>query len=296
MNVSYMDQPHFFDAHTHVQFSGFDGDRTAVIQHALAADVRMINVGTQRDTSRAAVMLAHEYPDGTMYAAIGLHPIHTSRSYHDVDELGEGEAARAFSSRAEVFDMDYYRKLARDPATVAIGECGLDYFHFNDDESREVQIDKQKAAFLSQIDLSIEVGKPLMIHCRNAFPDLIEFLRPHSDEITPGVIHFFTGTPDDARRLIDMGFSFTFGGVVTFPPRKDRTQGDYDEAIRLIPIDRILSETDAPYVAPVPFRGKRNEPAYVVHTVARLAELKNVSPDEMKTQIWQNAKRIFLEK
>jgi TatD DNase family protein len=132
-----------------------------------------------------------------------------------------------------------------------------------------------------------------MVHCRNAFEDLIEFLKPHADELTPGVIHFFTGTPDDANRLLDMGFSFTFGGVVTFPPRKGQTQGDYDEAIKLIPMENILSETDAPYVAPMPYRGKRNEPAYVVNTVARLAELKNVSPDVMKAQIWANAQRIF---
>jgi len=286
---------HFFDAHTHVQFSGYNADRDAVIRRALDADVRMINVGTQKDTSRAAVDLAHEYP-GELYAAIGLHPIHTGKSYHDADELGGGEAAKAFTSRGEVFDMDYYRALARDPATVAIGECGLDYFHFNDDEPREAQIEKQKAAFLAQIDLSKEVEKPLMIHCRNAFEDLIEFLKPHAEELTPGVIHFFTGTPDDAQRLMDMGFSFTFGGAITFPPRKGMAQGQYDEAIKLIPIENILSETDAPYVAPMAFRGKRNEPAYVVEAVARLAELKGVTPDEMKAQIWENAQRIFLEK
>lgn len=289
-------EPHFFDAHTHVQFAGFDGDRDAVVRRALDADVRMVNVGTQKDTSRAAVTLAHTYPEGELYAAIGLHPIHTGRSYHDVQELGGGDAgsaAKAFTSRGEVFDVDYYRALARDPATVAIGECGLDYFHFNDDEPREVQIEKQKAAFLAQIKLSKEVGKPLMIHCRNAFADLIEFIRPHAAALPPGVVHFFTGTPDDARALLGLGFSFTFGGAITFPPRKGKTQGDYDEAIKLIPVDRIMSETDAPYVAPVPFRGKRNEPAYVVHTVARLAELKNVLPEEMKAQIWQNAKCIF---
>jgi TatD DNase family protein len=287
--------PHFFDAHTHVQFSGYDADRDAVIRRAFDADVRMVNVGTQRDTSRAAVELAHEHP-GELYAAIGLHPIHTSKSYHDEDELGgpdAGSAAKAFNSRGEEFDMDYYRELARDPATVAIGECGLDYFHFNDDEPREAQIEKQKAALLAQINLSIEVGKPLMVHCRNAFADLIEFLNPHADELTPGIIHFFTGTPDDARRLLDLGFSFAFGGAVTFPPRKGMSQGDYDEAIKLIPIENILSETDAPYVAPVPFRGQKNEPAYVVHTVARLAELKGVSAEEMKARIWANAKRIF---
>lgn len=290
---------HFFDAHTHTQFSGYDADRVAVIRRALDAEVRMINVGTQRDTSRAAVELARKYPDGSIYAAVGLHPIHTSRSYHDVAELGAPDmedAAKAFTSRGEIFDMDYYRELARDPRTVAIGECGLDYFRFNDDESREVQVEKQKDAFLSQIDLSKEVGKPLMIHCRNAFADLIEFLRPHADELMPGVVHFFTGTPDDAHRLLDMGFSFTFGGAITFPPRKGKLQGDYDEAIKLIPLNRILSETDAPYVAPAPYRGQRNEPTYVAYVVQKLAELKGVSFEETKAQIWANAQRIFLEK
>jgi len=291
-----MQESHFFDAHTHVQFSGYDADRADVIRRAFEADVRMVNVGTQKDTSRAAVELAHTHPDGMMYAAIGLHPIHTGKSYHDVLELGgpdAGSAAKAFTSRGEIFDMDYYRTLALDPATVAIGECGLDYFHFNDDEPREVQIEKQKAAFLAQIELSKNVKKPLMIHCREAFADLIEFIRPHAHELPPGVVHFFTGRPEDARALLDLGFSFTFGGAVTFPPRKGMTHGSYDEVIKLIPIDRIMSETDAPYVAPVQYRGKRNEPAYVVNTVARLAELKGVSTEEMKAQIWAKAKQIF---
>ncbi len=289
--------PHFFDAHTHLQFSGYDADRDAVIRRALDAGVHMVNVGTQKDTSRAAVALAlaEQYPDA-MYAAVGLHPIHTGRSHHDVLEFGDsdaGSAAKAFTSRGESFDADYYRALASNPKTVAIGECGLDYFHFADDEPREAQITRQKDAFLAQIQLSKELGKPLMVHCRDAFADLIAFLRPHAATLAPGVIHFFTGTPDDARQLLDMGFSFTFGGAITFPPRKGKTHGDYDEAIASIPLDRILSETDAPYVAPAPFRGKRNEPAYIMHTVARLAELKNVSPEEMKAEIWQNAKRIF---
>ncbi len=285
--------PYFIDTHTHVQFSGYDGDRGAVIQRALDAGVRnMIVIGTQKDTSRAAVALAEHYPDN-IRAAIGLHPIHTSRSFHDAQELGGGDAAQAFTSRGEVFDADYYRTLALNPKTVAIGECGMDYFHFNDDEPREVQIVRQKAAFLAQIELAKEVEKPLMIHCRDAFADLIEFVRPHASALAPGVVHFFTGTPDDARALLDMGFSFTFGGAITFPPRKGKTQGEYDEVIKLIPIDRIMSETDAPYVAPAPFRGKRNEPAYVVRVVARLAELKGVSIEEMKAQIEESAQRIF---
>jgi TatD DNase family protein len=282
----------FFDAHTHVQFSGYRDDRNAVIQRALNAGVRMVAVGTQKDTSRAAVELAEQYPDG-VYAAIGLHPIHTSKSHHDADELGGGEAAAAFTSRGEAFDADYYAPLALNAKTVAIGECGLDYFHFNGDEPREEQIKRQKDAFLAQIRLSREVKKPLMIHCRDAFDDLIAFIRPHAHDLAPGVVHFFTGTPADAKTLLDLGFSFTFGGAITFPPRRGKSQGDYDEAIAAIPIDRILSETDAPYLAPAPYRGKRNEPAYVVHAVSRLAELKRVSMDEMKRQIWENGKRIF---
>lgn len=277
----------FIDSHTHIQFSVFDADRDAVMERAKAADVWMINVGTQKDTSRAAVELAEHYTEG-IYAAIGLHPIHTAKSFHDEAELGGGEAAKAFTSRGEVFDDDYYRRLALHEKTVAIGECGLDYFRFDDNEDRATQMKRQREAFVAQIALSRDVKKPLMIHCRNAFADLIEILRspayPHSEN--PGVIHFFTGTPDDARALLQLGFSFTFGGVVTFAR-------EYDEAIKFIPLERILSETDAPYVTPAPYRGKRNEPAYVIETVKKLAELKSISEEAMKEKIWQNAKRIF---
>jgi TatD DNase family protein len=316
-------EPYFFDAHTHVQFKAYDADREAVLARAQEAGVWMINVGTQRDTSRAAVELKRvsgtlsrtkRVPD-TLFAAIGLHPVHTSSSFHDEAELGGGDAAVAFTSRGEVFDVEYYRPLALNKKTVAIGECGLDYFHFNEDESREEQVRKQKEAFIAQVELAIEVKKPLMIHCRNgndaggesahvnAFAELIEILKKYEKKFDtlvqagewagPGVIHFFTGTTDDARALLVLGFSFTFGGAITFPPRKGKTEGAYDEVIRMIPADRIISETDAPYLAPGPQRGKRNEPAFVVYTVARLAELKGMTMEEMKKQIWQNAQKVF---
>jgi len=276
----------FFDAHTHVQFSAFDADRGEVLARAATAGVGMVNVGTQATTSAAAIALAEK--NENIYAAIGLHPIHTSKSYHDEAELGGGEGAKAFTSRGEIFDAAVYRALALNPKTVAIGECGLDYFHFNEDESREEQIKKQKAAFLAQMALSRDVRKPLMIHCRNAFDDLIAMLAAHRELLNaePGVIHFFTGTVADARALLDLGFSFTFGGVVTFAR-------SYDEVVKFIPTDRILSETDAPYLAPVPYRGKRDEPAYVVETVKKLAELKSITVDEMAAQILANARRVF---
>lgn len=284
----------FFDAHTHVQFSAYDADREAVISRAKNAGVRFVNVGTQKDTSRRAVELAEQYEG--VFAIVGLHPVHTSKSFHDADELGGGEAAKGFTSRGEVFNADYYRELASHPKTLAIGECGLDYFRFNEDEPRDVQIQKQKDAFLVQIALATEIKKPLMIHCREAFPDLISMLRSsfsvHRPE-NPGIIHFFTGTGAEAQDLLDLGFSFTFGGAITFPPRKGDMENQYHKLVRIIPIEKILSETDAPYVAPALYRGKRNEPAYVIEVVKKLAELKDVSVNEMAVQIRENAKQIF---
>lgn len=283
----------FFDAHTHVQFSGFDADREKVLARAREAGVWMVNVGTQINTSRAAIELAERHAaagDNSIFAAVGLHPVHTDRSFHDAQELGGGEAVQGFTSRGETFDIEEYRRLALHAKTVAIGECGLDYFHCDG------QIRKQKEAFIAQAELSIEVKKPLMIHCRNgetgnAFADLIEILKFYKK--ANGIIHFFTGTPDDARALLDLGFSFTFGGAITFPPRKGQAAGSYDEVVKMIPPDRILSETDAPYIAPVPYRGKRNEPTYIPEVVKKLAELKNIAPEKMKTQIWENARRLF---
>ncbi len=238
--------------------------------------------------------LAEAHAAHGVYAAIGLHPIHTGRSYHDENELGGGDAAKAFTSRGEEFDYEFYKKLALNPRTVAIGECGLDYFHFSDDEPRDAQIARQKEAFAAQMALSKDSGKALMIHCRDAFADVLTMLRATGPGgYTPGVVHFFTGTVDDARAFLDLGFSFTFGGVITFPPRKGADRGTYDDVVKFIPADRIMSETDAPYVAPMAFRGKRNEPSYIPHIVAKLAELKGLPPEEMKARIWENARTVF---
>lgn len=271
--------PPFLDAHTHVQFPVYDADRGEVLARARAAGVKMVNVGTQAATSAAAIALAEQYP-GEMWAAVAFHPAHASATEWHHDKNEQHEAA------LETFDIEKLRALARHPQVVAIGECGLDYFtRVKGETMRDAVKSAQREVFAAQIALAQELRKPLMVHCRNAFPDLIEILTAHHSP-TPGIIHFFTGTPDDARALLDLGFSFTFGGVITFVR-------DYDAVIALIPPDRILSETDAPYVSPAPYRGKRNEPAYVVETVKKLAELKGMSADEMRAQIWANAQRIF---
>ena len=271
----------FFDVHTHVQFAAFKDDRKEVLERALKNDVWVVNVGTQRDTSESALELAEKYPEG-VWAAVGLHPIHADKSYHDAEELGGGEAALEFTSRGEEFDYDYYKKLAENHKVVAIGECGLDYYRLSADTKK-----KQKEIFEKQIALSNEIKKPLMVHCREAFADLIEILSEQRSSVA-GIVHFFSGTTENAGKLMDLGFSFSLGGVLTFAR-------DYDKVVKYIPMGRILLETDAPYVAPVPYRGKRNEPAYVIEVAKKIAEIKDLTLEEVAVLTFQNAERIFLQ-
>jgi TatD DNase family protein len=275
-----------FDVHTHTQFAAYADDKDAVIRRALDAGVWMVNVGTQKDTSEAAIAAAHEYPEG-VYATVGLHPVHTEKSFHDKEELGLSSEASAkeggFNSREEVFDYECYKKLAQDRQVVAIGECGLDYYRLGEETKQ-----KQSTVFEQQIALSGDVQKPLMIHCRNAFGDLIDILRAEQKNLSGrrGIVHFFTGSIEDARALLDLGFSFSFGGVVTFVR-------DYDEVVRYIPLDRIVLETDAPYIAPIPHRGKRNEPVHIIETAKKMAELKQVSYEEAARRAFINACAMF---
>lgn len=275
----------YFDAHTHVHFAAFKDDWRETVQRALEQDTWLLTVGTQQQTSRGAVETARAFAEG-VYAAVGLHPTHTDKSFHDEKELGAPEGSGGFTSRGEQFDPAYYKELALDPKVVAIGECGLDYFRIEGDLEGKKR--RQREAFEAQIALAHEVRKPLMVHCRNAFDDLIGMLDERRAALAPepGIIHFFTGTAEDAKRLLELGFSFTFGGVVTFAR-------DYDAALAMLPIENILSETDAPYVSPAPYRGKRNEPAYVAEVVKKLAGLKGVGVEEMAEAIRANAKRVF---
>ena len=275
-----MSAPQLFDVHTHTQFAAYAEDRDAVIQRALDAGVWMINVGTQKDTSHDAAEIAKKFSEG-VYASVGLHPIHTGKSFHDAQELGADKGG--FTSRGEEFDYDFYLALAQEKKVVAIGECGLDYYRL-DETTKYVQ----RMVFERHIMLAREVKKPMMIHCRNAFSDLIDVLEAEGNQLSEpaGVIHFFTGTKNNARNLLDLGFSFSFGGVLTFAR-------DYDEVVAYIPIDRMVSETDAPYITPVPYRGKRNEPSYVIEAVKKIAELKQIVFEEAAEVTTANARKIF---
>ena len=289
-----MKLPSYFDIHTHLNFSAFDADREDAYRRAHDAGVHMINVGTQKDTSKSAVDFAQTHEGA--YATIGLHPIHTDKSHHDKDELGPG--GKDFISREEKFDSGFYKKLGQDPKVVAIGECGLDYFRA-EESSRE----KQKEIFEQHIALARELKKPLMLHIRNArsndsspperifragvgqaYRDALEILKKY-----PGVkgnSHFFAGTWEEAKGFLDLGYTLSFTGVITFAR-------NYDEVIRNAPLDMIMSETDAPYVSPIPQRGKRNEPLYVKEIVKKITEIHGEDYEKVRETLVKNAIRVF---
>ncbi|MBI5005044.1 MAG: TatD family hydrolase [Candidatus Lloydbacteria bacterium] len=268
--------PKFFDIHTHAHFAAFDEDRDGVMERAREAGVAMINVGTDRDTSLAAILLAEKYEP--VYATVGLHPIHTDKeTYHDKSE--RSASAHETSKNAEVFDEAYYRTLASHEKVVAIGECGLDYFRLNEDTKQ-----KQIEAFKAQIALANELGKPLMLHIRNAYQDAYDLLKQNA--AVKGNVHFFAGTWDEAKLFLDLGLTLSFTGVITFARQ-------YDDVIKNVPLDRLMSETDAPYVAPVPYRGRRNEPAYVIEVVKKIAEIRGEPYEKVREALAENAVRFF---
>ncbi|MFA6158607.1 MAG: TatD family hydrolase [Candidatus Paceibacterota bacterium] len=282
-------RPQYIDIHAHTNFALFDADRKEVVERALNAGVWMINIGTQQDTSRKAVEMTREFPVG-VYSIIGLHPIHVNPSYHDAEEIGpEG---KTFTSRGETFDADFYRKLAKEGGAkvLGIGECGLDYYRPSTPEEDA----RQREAFIGQIGLALELDLPLMLHIRsgatrNAYRDVLDILatykKSHGDKLR-GDTHFFAGSVDEAKEFLALGFHLSYTGVVTFAKQ-------YKELVEATPVDRIMSETDCPYVAPVPERGKRNEPSFVIHTANKILDIKGLGPIEGRKRLVENAFKLF---
>jgi len=276
--------PEYIDIHAHTNFSAYDADRKDVVQRALDAKIWIINIGTQQDTSKKAVYMTKEFPEG-VYAIVGLHPVHVNPSFHDAEEIGEG--GKAFTSRGETFDKDFYRALVKEGGkkVVGIGECGLDYYHAPSAEEHK----RQKEAFISQIELAIELDLPLMLHVRNAYRDVLDILKPYKEKYGDklrGDTHFFAGTVEEAKEFLALGFHLSFTGVVTFAKQ-------YIELVQAVPMDRIMSETDCPYVTPVPNRGKRNEPSFVVNVADKILDIKGVVPANGRKQLVENAIRLF---
>ncbi len=275
------------DTHAHVNFKSFKDDARETLQRALDAGVNVINVGSQIDTSRQAVELANSFEKG-VYAVVGLHPEHTHSQYVDEEETH-------FLSREENFNYDEYKKLAQNEKVVGIGECGLDYYRLPDDKGFHAEVkEKQKAAFRLQLKLAKELNKALVIHSRpekgneELFDDLINIL---DTEGTPNLrfeVHSFTGSPRALKMFLDRGAYVSFNGIITF----DKT-GNMEELVKMAPMDRIILETDCPYLTPVPNRGKRNEPAYVRFVAEHVARVKGLKASEVAEATTGNAKGLF---
>ncbi|MFC1775346.1 TatD family hydrolase [Patescibacteria group bacterium] len=253
----------FIDIHSHLQFPQFDSDREEVIEKMKNSGVGAIVVGTDFESSKKAVELANNHEN--LWASVGLHPN---------------------DNTTEIFNFDAYKKLAENSKVVAIGECGLDYFRC---EKTSEEKRRQAELFELHIKLSVESNLPLMIHVRDAYEDVIKILQQNKKEYGDklrGNVHFFAGDLSTAKSFFEMGFSTSFTGVITFT-------NDYDEVIKSAPIDMIMTETDCPYVAPEPHRGKRCKPVYVEKVAQRIAEVRGEEIDNIKDNFLENTERMF---
>ena len=249
------------DSHTHLESKEFDEDRAAVIERAKAAGVsRILTIGTGKglEGSGRAIAIAEQYP--FVWASAGVHP-------HDA---------------AYEIDMELFEQRARHPKVVAIGETGLDFYR------DWAPIDKQYERFEAQIELAKRVRKPLIIHSRQAGEQSLALLKEQNARDVGGVFHCFAENTEFAARLWDIGFYVSFPGLLTFKKAQE-----VRDICKSIPLEQILVETDAPFLAPEPHRGKRCEPAFVAETAKRLAEIKGLSPEEVAAITTANALKLF---
>jgi len=285
----------YFDIHSHLGFedlsaqAGFGTDQKEVIQKMHELGVATITIGTGLESSKEVVRLASE--DENIWACIGNHPDDNSN---------------------ETFDENDYEELVKNPKVVAIGECGLDYFRFEGKFNKGLSLrrseatgkgeslveffgsekTKQKEEFIKQIEFAVKYNKVLMLHVRDnkeakgeAYNDAYNILKKYEGKVR-GNMHFFAGDLEWAKKFIELGYTISFTGVITFAKQ-------YDEVIKSIPLEFIHAETDAPFVAPVPHRGERNEPVFVIDVVKKIAEIRGEDFEKVRIQLLENAKRVF---
>ncbi len=253
--------PRFIDSHCHLADPAFDSDREEVIARARESGAEaIVCIGESLDAAERARRLSDAHP-GWLHWTAGVHP-------HD---------AAAFEPTR---DLDAIRRCIACGA-VAVGECGLDYHYDNSPRA------SQRAAFAAQLELAAEVDRPVVVHTRDAADDTRDMMRDAAAHGVRGVLHCFTGPRELAEAAVDVGWHVSFSGIVTF------RRWDDVELLRAIPDDRLLVESDAPYLAPVPHRGHRNEPGWVAHTVARLADARGTSADTVAARTARNARTLF---
>ncbi|MFH1402357.1 MAG: TatD family hydrolase [Patescibacteria group bacterium] len=253
----------YIDIHAHLDMSAFDKDREELILKLQKEKIGVITIGVDKKSSFWAVELAEKHDN--VFASIGCHPTDATENFCESD----------------------FMELARHSKVVAIGECGLDFFRAKDESATEKN--RQKKLFETQVDFAVEYKKPLMIHCRDAHKEVLDILKSKKKEFGDklrGNIHFFSGDVKIAKQYFELDFSVSFGGALTFTR-------DYDEVVRYAPLEKIMSETDAPFVAPIPYRGKRNEPIFIKEVTRKIAEIKGKDLAKIKEILVQNAKNMF---
>lgn len=257
----------YIDIHSHLGFEDYGQDQVEVLKRMAEQEVGTITIGTSLADSIEAVKIAEA--NKNVWACIGVHP-----------KEGRG---------TPVFDEEEFEKLVVHPKVVAIGECGLDYFKLESDI--ETIRANQRKVFIQQIEFAIKYDKPLMLHLRDgdkkreAYEDVFNILNNYRGKVR-GNVHFFTANLEWAQKFIDLGFTISFIGLITYVR-------DFDKIIKNVPLEALHAETDAPFVAPVPHRGERNEPSYVTHVYAKIAEIRGEEPEKVRLQLLENAKKMF---
>lgn len=273
------------DIHAHLNFAAFNIDRDDVIKKCLENDIWMINIGTNYQTSKRAVEIAEKYEKG-VYAAIGLHPINldTGLIKMKADNLEGKQLEREF-------DCQKYKKLTDFGEAAAIGEIGLDYYwRPKTTKKKELFKQKQKDLLLEQLKLAKELNLPIIFHCRVAHDDLIEILKSKIQNLKlKGVVHGFVGTSEQLQKYLDLGLYIGFNGIIF----KNIKGINFEENIRKTPLDKILIETDCPYLTPPQKENQRNEPLYVKYIAVKIAKIKNLSFKEIAKITTENAKKLF---
>ncbi len=278
-----MSEPIYIDTHSHLHFPSFASDVDAVYSRMQNAGVWTVCVGTSAHTSRSGIEFAEKHEG--VFASVGYHPEHLTSSYHDASE---GEV--------EKFDsMEIERIASSSKKVVAIGETGLDFFRIDTDRDIIIARKMQEDAFRLHIDIARRLGKPVIIHCREALIRLAEIIREEKEKKDfSAVVHCFTGNWEEAKPLLEMGVFLSFTGIITYPLKK--TQNPADAIWRVIermPLNQMLIETDAPWLAPIPFRGTSNEPTYVQYVAEKIAELRNMHSAEIARITTENARTFF---
>lgn len=250
-----------FETHAHYDDDAFDEDRDSLLQqmHQEGIDY-IVNIGCSMDNSREIVRMVQKYD--FLYGTVGVHP-------SDIDELTNE-------------DMSALEELSKQDKILAIGEIGLDYHYDNVDK------ELQKQWFISQLEIAKRGNLPVVIHSRDAAKDTLDIIKEHHNGVTPGIIHCFSYGVEMAREYLNMGYYIGVGGVVTFKNAKK-----LKEVVEYTPLERIVLETDAPYLAPTPYRGKRNCSLYLTHVAEEIAALKNVTPMEVCRTTYQNAQQVY---